>query len=493
MVRAAQGDVRRAASSSLTAGIGAAGVVAVGLLLFVGTPWATNDTLWALVWGRQLADGELPTYGISQSSTPHPLTNVLAALASVLGGEPAYWLLAGLALVAFGLVVVLTFAIAREYFGVLAGLVAAVVIATSPSYISAGGSAQMDLVFVAMVLVALWLALRGRDASAMGTLALAGTMHPEAWVLSVVYLAWLWSRRREREVWPGVVVLAGAGPVLWLGADLLVTGHPLYALTYTQQEAEALRRTTGLRHVPGTAHTGLENLLTTPVFVVGALGFLMALATRCALPVVALGAVTGLTYVGYGVAGASLLDRYLFIPAVVLAIAFGHALTRWTRLHGSSRAVWAAAAAAAVAYAATASGGRVADIRFEKVRIKSSAAQVSDLKRISSMPRTRALLRSCGRLLVRDNRPVALLALVTGRDPGDVEDARYARPSPEDVFVTATGRAIAGNKLALFPDVRTAARPPQSFRVAFHDARWQLSTAGGVSRFGRGRSCTASS
>ena len=38
------------------------------------------DTLYTLVWGRDLAGGELPDYDVSLAPTPHPLATLAAAL-----------------------------------------------------------------------------------------------------------------------------------------------------------------------------------------------------------------------------------------------------------------------------------------------------------------------------------------------------------------------------------------------------------------------------
>jgi hypothetical protein len=464
--------------------IGAAVTVALALVGLVGRPWASNDALWALLWGRQIIHGRVPTYGITESSTPHPLTNLLAAAANLLGADTAYGILVGIVVLAVGAIVVLTFQLGRECFGTVAGVVAAAVIATSPVYVGAGGSAQMDLVFIALILTAVLLAIRVRPLWAMGVLACAGLIRPDAWLLSGSYLMWLWwcmRKNRDRPDPPeqlALVLLAAAGPLVWFTADLIVTGHPLYALTYTQGQAHVLERTTGLRNVPSTARVGLEHILSPPALLGGLLGFIGALVTRRALPVLALGCLTGLVYLGYGAVGVSLLDRYLLLPAIVLAITLGYALTGWIGVRGLGKAIWAGGALLVIAYGATALDDRATGLRLERARVRANAAQVADLHRIASLPGPHAVLHGCRQLLVRDNRPVALLLDTLGRDPGEVEDARHTRAAPRDAFVTATAGAIAGNELGLFPDLPTAAQRPASFRVLFRDARWELSAAG---------------
>jgi hypothetical protein len=217
---------------------------------------------------------------------------ICSAFAPRTGPLPAWRLLA------FGAVVVLTFEIAREYFGVVASSVAAAVIATSPVFVAAGASAEMDLSFTALVLVSLLLAMRARGKLAMGVLALAGLMRPEAWLLSPAYLAWLWWR--DPAACRVLLVLAAAGPALWMLADVIVTGNPLYFVDVHRAQRGPWGEPRACANVPVTARSGFEHILTPPVLLGGVLGFIAALAARRALPVLAFGCLTGLFYITYG-------------------------------------------------------------------------------------------------------------------------------------------------------------------------------------------------
>ena len=57
----------------------AAGLVllAAALRLVVGHGLVNYDTLYSLVWGRDLAHGHLPDYDIALAPTPHPLATLL--------------------------------------------------------------------------------------------------------------------------------------------------------------------------------------------------------------------------------------------------------------------------------------------------------------------------------------------------------------------------------------------------------------------------------
>ena len=68
----------------LTPAAWVAAVTAVLLLVFpFGFP--NYDTIYALVWGRELAQGMSPDYGAALPPTPHPLTDLFGLVATPLG------------------------------------------------------------------------------------------------------------------------------------------------------------------------------------------------------------------------------------------------------------------------------------------------------------------------------------------------------------------------------------------------------------------------
>jgi len=48
------------------------GALVLRLILPFGFP--NYDTLYSLVWGQQLARGQVPTYDVGLAPTPHPLS-----------------------------------------------------------------------------------------------------------------------------------------------------------------------------------------------------------------------------------------------------------------------------------------------------------------------------------------------------------------------------------------------------------------------------------
>ena len=64
----------------------AAWVAAVTALLLIVFPvgFPNYDTIYALVWGRELAHGMSPDYGAALPPTPHPLTDFIGLVTSPL-------------------------------------------------------------------------------------------------------------------------------------------------------------------------------------------------------------------------------------------------------------------------------------------------------------------------------------------------------------------------------------------------------------------------
>jgi hypothetical protein len=63
--------------------------LAVALRLLHGPGHIGYDAIWALLWGRQLARGEIPDFEAPIAPTPHPLANLVSAPLSLLGYDAA--------------------------------------------------------------------------------------------------------------------------------------------------------------------------------------------------------------------------------------------------------------------------------------------------------------------------------------------------------------------------------------------------------------------
>jgi len=186
-----------------------------------------------------------------------------------------------------------------------------------------------------------------RGASVMALLALAGLLRPEGWVLAGLY--WLWCAGWRSLT---LTALAAVAPVVWAGVDWAVTGDPLYSLHATSTLAETLGRERGVAKVPRALVTLLADVARPPVALLGVLGAVLAVrrygARAMAVPL-ALVAAGVITFVGTGVAGLSILPRYLTVPAVSLCLFAGFALVGFASLERSHpwRRRWAQGSAAA--------------------------------------------------------------------------------------------------------------------------------------------------
>src|SRR3954466_12077066 len=199
-------------------GFGVIGALALALWLAWGHGFANYDTLYALVWGRQVGDGEAPSFDVSLAPTPHPLANLLGLLTAPFSPRAAEAIMVVLAFVSLGAVGWLVYALGAKWFGPAAGVLAAVVILTREPVLSYGTRAYVDLWYLAFVLGAVLVAERRRAPFVL--LAVAGLVRPEAWLFSAALLGW---RAWRRELAWDVVILAASAPVLWLASDWAIT------------------------------------------------------------------------------------------------------------------------------------------------------------------------------------------------------------------------------------------------------------------------------
>jgi hypothetical protein len=182
-------------------------------------------------------------------------------------------------------------------------------------------------------------------------LAAAGLMRPEAWLLAGVYFLWMswdasWAERFR------YAILTAIGPVVWAATDFVATGDPAFSLHSTQDLAAELRRQKSGSVVLDVLPQFLRATVKTPVYFAGIAGFLVALwkfPLRFAIPAVLF--LSGVfTFVATGVAGLSVIVRYLMVPSVMMCLFAAVALGGFTMVPRASRLrnVWAGAAATAV-------------------------------------------------------------------------------------------------------------------------------------------------
>lgn len=470
-------------------------VGAVALRLLAGPGLVNYDTLYTLVWGRQLAHGTLPDLDGAIVPTPHPLANAGAMLLSPLSsteagglhGELATTGVLAIAYVSLALLGWVVFALGRAWFNTAAGVLAAVIVLTRVPVLDFGARAYIDIPFLVLVLGALLVETRRPRAGipVLALLAVAGLLRPEAWLFSAAYVLWLlWPGVRAARVRGGpargaawrdaapLVALAAGGPLLWALHDLLLTGDALHSLTGTRDNAALLGRVTGLENVPQTAPRRLGEILREPVLLAAAGGGLLALAwhrdRRVRLGVAA-GLLALAAFCVLAAAGLPIITRYLLLTATLLAIFAGAGVFGWRDLlPGRERTWWARFGLLALVVLVVFVPDqvrridRLGDALATQEHIQ---AQLGDL--VDGAP-----LREP--VAVPNRRPIPLLALWLKRDPRAIVDAQSTLPREGSYLVPATEQVARDYILDRRDRNRRIARPRPGFRLREANATWRL-------------------
>lgn len=434
------------------------------------------DTSYSLLWGSELARGQIPDITIPFAPTQHPLATLLGALLTLPGTGPvphagaatAAWEL--LAIVFLGALGYLTFALGRHWFGAGAGVVAAAVLLTREPVLSYGIRAYVDIPYICLLLGALLVESRRPRAGrpVLVLLALAGLLRPEAWLFSLIYLAWLWrggSLRREHLLW------AACAPLLWAASDLIQTGNPIHSFSATQSSAEELGRVTGITNVPATLPRRLGEILRVPGLLAGAGGGLLALLLLRdrARALAAAGVIAVLAFVALAAAGLPILTRYLLGPAAILAIFAGAAVCGWSRLAPDDRRrrPWQTFAALCLLAFAVLGANQWQRLTGTRHALVTQRAILTEL-------RTLAPLAGSGCPVgVPNRRPVPQLALWTGRPAASIRSAQADRRYTLPAFSPASPR-IAKQFILNKSDATTYLPPPPSGSPKVRGRWWTL-------------------
>ncbi|HEY7950677.1 MAG TPA: hypothetical protein VID51_07590 [Solirubrobacterales bacterium] len=393
----------QSARSWLTPVAWVAGVSAVLLLLLpVGFP--NYDTIYALLWGREMADGLSPDMAAPLAPTPHPLAELFGLLATPLG-DGAIEATMVVAYLSLGLVGYLVYRLGALWFDRPVGAVAALIVLTRAPYLSNGLRAYVDLPYIALCLGALLIETRRPRSGwpVLALLALAGLLRPEAWLFSIAYLAYLLlappqasasadaggsSTGSSGQPGPGeerrapldradtqiaglirpaigrargallspqgaaFTALALAAPILWALFDWVTAGSPTYSFTGTRETVDELARQTGPVDLILYGPRRLGEVLQWPGMV-GALGGValgFAFLRRRSTIGVAAAALALAAFAVLASAGLAILPRYTMLAAAVLAIFAALALLGWRLLEAGHpwRRAWQAFAALVV-------------------------------------------------------------------------------------------------------------------------------------------------
>src|SRR4051794_289138 len=446
-------------------------LLALGALIgfFVYPTYPNYDSLYSLIWGNDLLHGHLPVFAVYRGPTEHPLAIVFGALMSIFGSDGDR-LMVGATLASFVALVAGLYRLGAAAYSPLVGVIAGALVLSRFDFPFLAARGYIDIPYLALVVwaAALETQRRRRGLPVFVLLGLASTMRPEAWLLIGGY--WLYYAWRlpwaEKLRWAAV---AAIGPVVWALTDLIVTGDPLYSLHSTSSLAEELGRASGLGAVPHATWAFLKNMDKAPVLVLGLVGVLIAVVLvprRLGLPALLLG--VGLATFGLvGVAGLSIIDRYLLVPALMLMIYAGVTLGGWTLLEKSpARTAWAAAFGVAVVGAVVYTITNLNLIRFTN-ELRFREHYRTDLQQILRDPAVRAGLR-CGPLSTPNHKLIPDVRWLTGLDEDHVlarSDARNRRRTRSGVALVVTDRYAILRQAFVSPlDAAATQVPPPGFR-----------------------------
>jgi len=374
---------------------------------FVRPTFPNYDSYYSLLWGREVLHGTLPSFDAYRAPTEHPLAIAFSAVLALVGDD-ADRIMVAATFASFVVLAAGMYRLGRASFTWVVGLIAAALLCTRFDFPFLAARAYIDIPYLALIVwaVALEAEQRRRGTVVFVLLAAAGLLRPEAWLLSGLY--WLWcivpATWRRRVLY---TALAAIGPIVWPTVDWIVTGDPVFSLTHTSGLAEELGRTRGLSEIPAATVQFLESLDKVPVFYAGVLGLVIAIVLvpkRVGWPLATL--VIGMgTFVLVGLAGLSVIDRYLLVPSLMVMVFAAVTLGGFSMLRaGWLRNVWAIGAVLIIVYGVVFTATRVNFNTFDSELVFRGQSHAS-LEALFRNPKVRAGLK-CGPVSVPNHKLV---------------------------------------------------------------------------------------
>ncbi len=466
------------------------GAVSAALLLVFPLGFPNYDTIYALVWGRELAHGTSLDYGAALPPTPHPLADLLGLLTTPLG-QGAITVTMAIAYASLGLIGYLVYRLGSLWLDRAIGVVAALIVLTRAPFLSNGIRAYVDLPYIALCLGALAIESRRTRAGwpVLALLAAAGLLRPEAWLFSAAYLAWLtlaaersprWRLRLRSErtgselAW--LAALAASAPVAWGLFDLITAGSLTYSFTGTRDTVETLDRQTGALNLILYGPRRLGEVLQWPGMVGAAGGIVLCLVLLrrrvelgVAAVVLALGAFALLAS-----AGLAIIPRYTMLAAAVLAVFAAAALLGWRLLepgHRWRRAWQAFAALVALMFLVWAPN------QYDLLRtVHTDLANQGRIERdLGDLATSDAFEPLCLPVSVPNHRAVPRLAFDLDLRPSEIVSSSEQRQPRRGYFLAPAGPFVIHNFILDPNDPgRFASTVPPRFAPVAHNRSWKL-------------------
>jgi hypothetical protein len=468
------------------------GAIAGALWLIFPFGFPNYDTVYALVWGDELAHGIDPDYGAPLPPTPHPLADLWGVIVTPLGASGASDATTVLAYLALGAIAYLVYRLGALWFDRPIGVAAALIVLTRAPYLSNGLRAYVDLPYIALALAALVIETRRPRAGwpVLALLAVAGLLRPEAWLFSAAYLAYLALERDpergrlalrpragvERWELAGLAALAASAPLVWAAFDLVTASDPLYSLTGTRDTVDTLNRQTGPVDLVLYGPRRLGEVMQLPGLIGAAAGMVLSLAfmPRRALIGVVAAVLAGAAFAILACAGLAIIPRYTMLASAVLAVFCAAALLGWRLLPANHpwRGRWQLIAAAiAVAFVVQ------APQQFDYLRtvhddLDAQSAIESDLHELAD---SGAFRDSCLPISVPNHRAVPRLAAWLDLRPSEIVSSSEQRQPAQGYFLDPASEEVVRH-FVLDPNDprRLTTKVPHGFRLVARNASWLL-------------------
>lgn len=452
--------------------------VSAVLLLFFPLGFPNYDTIYALLWGREMAHGLSPDMGAALPPTPHPLAELFGLVTTPLG-DGAIDLTMVVAYVSLALVGYLVYRLGSLWFDRPVGAVAALIVLTRAPYLSNGLRAYIDVPYIALCLGALLLETKRPRCGwpVLTLLALAGLLRPEAWLFAGaywIYLAWVGEHSRRELGW--LAVLALAAPLGWAAFDWITAGSPTYSFTGTRETVETLERQTGPVDLVLYGPRRLGEVLQWPGMVGAAGGIVLGLATlrRRSTLGVAAAALALAAFAVLATAGLAIIPRYTMLAAAVLAVFAALALLGWRLLERDHpwRRAWQAFAVV-VALMFVAWGPNQYDLLHRvDVDLTNQSEIESDLNDLATSGAFEPL---CLPISVPNHRAVPRLAFDLDVRPSRIVSSSEQRQPRRGYFLKPASPFVIHNFILDPRDPSRLATPvPPGFRRVASNESWLL-------------------
>ena len=331
----------------------------------------------------------------------------------------------------------------------LVGAIAAALLLTRFDYPFLAARGYIDIPYMALVVWAAileWQPPAARDLGARPALA-GGDAAARGVVPGGDVLGAGWRGRRpgasasSTPRWPRAARWCGARSTTWSRATRCSRCN------YTSASAEDLGRQRPLSELPAAIPRFFENLVKLPVFLAAGVGAVLGVVIsprRMLMPFVLLGA--GLaTFIAIGVAGASVIERYLAVPALALMVLAAVAVGGWTMLlPGKLRTVWMVGAVLIVVLGVGYTATRLNFSRFDnELRFRGQAH--NDLTEVLNDPKVKAGLR-CGPLTGPNHKIVPDARWIAGLGDGSVLAREWIGRIERQQADAAAGRGAQGQE-----------------------------------------------